>query len=121
MATRKKTTRKKTVTKSSPSEPTKDDRAEEENPRASEEAKAAAERAGEPAEKKRADTEKRLDEGRADSLDRDDPSLGWDVRQGTLARFEDGPRKYAREQLPDPEQLKAAGYAPVMPESQIED
>lgn len=91
------------------------------NPRASDEAKEAAKRGGEDAEKKRADAEERLSEQRADSLDRDDPSLGWDVRQGTLARFEDGPRKYPKEQLPDPEVLREAGYEPVMPESQIID
>lgn len=149
MAT-KKATRKKTTKKSS--EPTKDDLMEEaqdldvegrstmdkdelaeavedarveENPRASDAAKASAKKAGSLAERKRADAEQRLAAGRPASLDRNDPTLGWDAQQGGLPStkrdlYRDDPPKYSADQLPDPEQLKAAGYKPVMREEQID-
>lgn len=144
MAT-KKATRKKTTSKTTKksSAPTKDDLMEEaqdldvegrstmdkgelveENPRASDAAKASAKKAGSLAERKRADAEQRLAAGRPASLDRNDPTLGWDAQQGGLPStkrdlYRDDPPKYSADQLPDPEQLKAAGYKPVMREEQI--
>lgn len=97
---------------------------EEENPRASEASKESAKKAGSEAEKKRDDAEKRLSEGRPESLDSGDPTLGWDAQQGALPKtprdlYADDPVKYSEDQLPDPEVLKDTGYEPVMREEQI--
>ena len=59
----------------------------------------------------------------APSLDVDEPDLGWTTLKGRYPSkvkdiYADDPPKYTKDQLPDPEKLKAAGYSPVIPEHQ---
>lgn len=88
-------------------------------------------------ENKREDAENRQQERREQGLvrsfDRDDKHVGWDAQQGALPTqsneddprrqahlYDEDPVRYRKDQLPEPEVLREAGYSPVISRNQVE-